>query len=69
MTARALLLDIEGTTTPISFVLDILFPYAQKRYDSFISEHWSSPDFALYKEAFLHQVCRPNCFYCLRKRH
>ena len=26
--SRALLLDIEGTTTPIAFVYDTLFPYA-----------------------------------------
>jgi enolase-phosphatase E1 len=26
---RAILLDIEGTTTPISFVFDVLFPYAR----------------------------------------
>jgi methionine salvage enolase-phosphatase E1 len=25
-----ILLDIEGTTTPISFVADVLFPYARK---------------------------------------
>lgn len=28
---RVVLLDIEGTTTPISFVYDILFPYARER--------------------------------------
>lgn len=28
---RAVLLDIEGTTTPISFVHDVLFPYARAR--------------------------------------
>ena len=27
----ALVLDIEGTTTPISFVKDVLFPYARAR--------------------------------------
>ena len=31
---RALLLDIEGTTTPLSFVLDVLFPYARRRLDA-----------------------------------
>ena len=25
----AIILDIEGTTTPISFVYDVLFPYAR----------------------------------------
>jgi len=26
---KGILLDIEGTTTPISFVYDVLFPYAR----------------------------------------
>lgn len=30
---RGILLDIEGTTTPISFVYDVLFPYARSRLD------------------------------------
>jgi enolase-phosphatase E1 len=28
---RGILLDIEGTTTPIAFVYDVLFPYARRR--------------------------------------
>jgi enolase-phosphatase E1 len=32
-----LLLDIEGTTTPIAFVTDTLFPYARARLVSFLS--------------------------------
>jgi enolase-phosphatase E1 len=28
---KVLLLDIEGTTTPITFVADILFPYSKKK--------------------------------------
>jgi enolase-phosphatase E1 len=30
----AVLTDIEGTTTPLSFVLDVLFPYARRRLDA-----------------------------------
>ena len=37
---RCILLDIEGTTTPISFVHDTLFPYARERMESFAEEHW-----------------------------
>jgi enolase-phosphatase E1 len=29
--ARAMLLDVEGTTTPVAFVYDVLFPYARQR--------------------------------------
>jgi enolase-phosphatase E1 len=31
---RAVLTDVEGTTTPLSFVLDVLFPYARRRLDA-----------------------------------
>jgi hypothetical protein len=33
---RVILLDIEGTTTPISFVTDVLFPYAREHVASFL---------------------------------
>lgn len=49
---KALILDIEGTTTPISFVTEILFPYAQKEYGSYISRNWNEESFASYKAAF-----------------
>jgi enolase-phosphatase E1 len=34
---RALLLDIEGTTTPISFVYDVLFPHARRHLDEYLA--------------------------------
>jgi enolase-phosphatase E1 len=40
----AILLDIEGTTTPISFVYEVLFPYARSRSERFLADHLSSPD-------------------------
>lgn len=36
-----LLLDIEGTTCPVSFVSDILFPFATKELSSYIKHHWN----------------------------
>ncbi len=33
---RGILLDIEGTTTPITFVYDVLFPYARRRVAGFV---------------------------------
>ncbi len=41
---QAILLDIEGTTTPIDFVFRTLFPYARKRLQPFLAEHSSDPD-------------------------
>jgi enolase-phosphatase E1 len=37
---RAVVLDIEGTTTPISFVADVLFPYIRKELSNYLSTHW-----------------------------
>ena len=36
---RLVLLDIEGTTLPISFVRDVMFPYAAKALPALIEDH------------------------------
>jgi enolase-phosphatase E1 len=41
-----LLLDIEGTTTPIDFVYKTLFPYAGREVESFLREHSDSNEIA-----------------------
>jgi enolase-phosphatase E1 len=40
----AILLDIEGTTTPIEFVYEVLFPFAQQHANEFIQQHRGSAD-------------------------
>jgi enolase-phosphatase E1 len=35
---RAILLDIEGTTTPIAFVYDVLFPFARARLRAYLED-------------------------------
>ena len=40
--AAALLLDIEGTTTPVSFVYEVLFPFARTRLRAFLKSHFES---------------------------
>jgi enolase-phosphatase E1 len=42
--SRAVLLDIEGTTTPISFVHRVLFPYAATQLDDFLAQHGAEPE-------------------------
>jgi enolase-phosphatase E1 len=42
----AVLLDIEGTTTAISFVFDVLFPYAAKAIPDFLRSHAGRPEVA-----------------------
>lgn len=36
-------MDVEGTTTSISFVHDVLFPYAKERLESFITSQMDDP--------------------------
>lgn len=36
---KYILMDIEGTTTSISFVHDVLFPYSKERINSFINDN------------------------------
>lgn len=41
---RGVLLDIEGTTTPLAFVHEVLFPYARSNVKSYLQQNWNSPD-------------------------
>jgi len=38
---KAVVVDIEGTTTPVSFVHEVLFPYARDRMADFVAAHGS----------------------------
>jgi enolase-phosphatase E1 len=42
-TGTAILLDVEGTTSSIGFVYDILFPYAARNMADFLSRRWNEP--------------------------
>ena len=50
MSLRAILLDIEGTTTPIAFVHDVLFSYAREHVREFLAENSAAEDIALLRE-------------------
>lgn len=39
MPIKAILTDIEGTTSAVSFVFDVLFPYAREHLPAFVREH------------------------------
>jgi enolase-phosphatase E1 len=46
---RGILLDIEGTTSSISFVFDVMFPYIRKHLTFEVASNWLEPE---YVEAF-----------------
>lgn len=41
---RAIVLDIEGTTTPMAFVYETLFPYVRATLRTFLDTHGTNPD-------------------------
>ena len=41
--SKVILTDIEGTTSSISFVKDVLFPYARRELPRFVREHRDDP--------------------------
>lgn len=53
---RGILLDIEGTTTPIAFVHDVLFSYARAHVAEYLSQHSyeAAPDVAQLREEHAH---------------
>jgi enolase-phosphatase E1 len=51
---RAILTDIEGTTSSITFVKDVLFPYARQRLPAFIATHADNPEV----QHWLHEAAR-----------
>src|SRR6478735_2134152 len=46
---RGILLDIEGTTSSVSFVYDVMFPYVRKHLTFEVFSNWLEPE---YIEAF-----------------
>ena len=59
MTVR-ILTDIEGTTSSISFVRDVLFPYARRALPGFVREHGQEPEV----RRWLDQVAMENGGVC-----
>ncbi len=53
-TISGILLDIEGTTSSISFVYDVMFPYVRKHLTFEVFSNWMEPE---YIEAF-HSIAR-----------
>lgn len=59
MPIKAILTDIEGTTSAVSFVFDVLFPYAARHLPGFVSEHAGDPAVAEQVEAVRRESGEP----------
>jgi enolase-phosphatase E1 len=40
---RGILLDVEGTTSSVSYVYDVLFPFARRELAGFLERSWAAP--------------------------
>jgi enolase-phosphatase E1 len=60
MTVRAIVTDIEGTTSSIDFVHDVLFPYASKHLPEFVRSTHSDPEIVLILDAVRNEAAEPD---------
>jgi len=60
MPVKAILTDIEGTTSAVSFVFDVLFPYARAHLPAYIRSHAEEPAVAAQIEAVRSESGEPD---------
>lgn len=53
----AIVLDIEGTVAPISFVADVMFPHARDNVRAYLESHYNSAETRADIDAIRKQVC------------
>jgi len=61
MTINAILTDIEGTTSSISFVKEVLFPYARNALPGFVQAHGQEPQVRQWLDAVATEIAASAC--------
>jgi enolase-phosphatase E1 len=56
---HGILLDIEGTTSSISFVYDVMFPFVRRELDDYLRRHWGQPELAAACDAIARDAGQP----------
>lgn len=49
---RAALLDVEGTTSSVSYVYDVMFPFARRELEAYVARHWDDAQMDPVREQF-----------------
>ncbi|MDP1560735.1 MAG: acireductone synthase [Pirellulaceae bacterium] len=57
---RAILLDIEGTTSSLSYVHDVMFPYVRQHLAEYLDQRWTAPDLLATLELLAADAQRPS---------
>jgi enolase-phosphatase E1 len=58
VTIRCVLMDIEGTIVPVTFVREVLFPYARRRMSAFLRDQRDNPSVRQWAAACQEAVAR-----------
>ena len=69
MTVRAILTDIEGTTSSIAFVHEVLFPYAAERLPDFVRAHRDDMEVAELIDGAREEAGEPDADYASYREH
>lgn len=56
---RAIVTDIEGTTSDIRFVHQVLFPYARQRLESYVTEQQQTPEVEQILDSLRQEIQQP----------
>lgn len=57
---KAILLDIEGTTSSVSFVYDVMFPFVRRELDRYLAAHWEDPAMLAARDAIARDAGQPS---------
>lgn len=49
---RAILLDVEGTTSAVAYVYEVMFPFARRGIGPYLAKHWEDAALAPVKDQF-----------------
>ncbi|TWT96835.1 Enolase-phosphatase E1 [Botrimarina colliarenosi] len=62
-TGRGVLVDVEGTTSAVAYVYDVMFPFARRGIEAYVTAHWADESFAAVREQFAadagHELASP----------
>ena len=58
-TGRVILLDIEGTTSSVAFVYEVLFPFARRELERFLATEWDQPAVQAARQTIEQDAGRP----------
>lgn len=55
---KAIVLDIEGTIAPLTFVKEVMFPYSREKLREFLEKNWNNPEIKKIVEEAQKEVAR-----------